>query len=54
MSKQKSLDAEPRAIQQIIFASKASENVMIYYILEKWKETILQFSEGTINVLQII
>ena len=51
LSKQKALDADPRAIQQIIFTGKASENVMVYYILEQSKEIILQFSKGTTNVL---
>ena len=51
MSKQKALDADPRAIQQIIFTGKASANAIIYYILEQSKETKLQFSKGTINVL---
>ena len=40
-----------RTIQQIIFTGKASADVMIYYILEQSKETILQFSKGTTNVL---
>ena len=47
LSKQKALDADPRAIQQIIFTGKASKNIVIYYILEKSKETILKFSKGT-------
>ena len=51
LCKQKALYADPRAIQQIIFTGKASENVIIYYILEQSKETILQFSKGTTNVL---
>ena len=51
LSKQKALDADPRAIQQIIFTGKGSENIVIYYILEQSKETILQFSKGTKNVL---
>ena len=54
LSKQKALDADPRAIQQIIFTGKASENVMVYYILEQSKEIILQFSKGTAKVLWII
>ena len=54
LSKQKALDADPRAIQQIIFIGKASENIVVYYILEQSKETILQFSKGTTNVLWII
>ena len=51
LSKQKALDADPRAIQQIIFTGKASANVMVYYILEQSKETIIQFSKETTNVL---
>ena len=51
MSKQKALDADPRAIQQIIFTGKASGNIVVYYILEQSKETILKFSKGTRNVL---
>ena len=50
LSKQKTLDAESRAIQQIIFTGKASARVMIYYILEQSKESILQFSKGTTKV----
>ena len=51
LSKQKALDAYPRVIQQIIFTSKASKNTAIYYVLEQSKETILEFSKGTTNVL---
>ena len=45
LSKQKTLDADSRAIQQIIFtgktkATEANTRVIIYYILEKSKETI--------------
>ena len=51
LSKQKVLDADSRAIQQIIFTGKVSGDVVIYYILEKSKETILEFSKGTTKVL---
>ena len=51
LSKQKALDADSKAIQQIIFTGKASKNVMVYYILQQSKETILQFSKGTAKVL---
>ena len=51
LSKQTVLDADSRAIQQIIFTGKTSEAVVIYYIYEKSKETILQFSKGTTKVL---
>ena len=51
LSKQKALDADSRAIQQIIFTGKASAGAMIYYILKQSKETMLQFSKGTTKVL---
>ena len=56
LSKQKGLDPDSRAIQQIIFTGKikakeANTIVLIYYILEKSKETILQFSKGRTKVL---
>ena len=56
LSKQKDLDADSRAIEQIIFTGKikataANTRVIIYYILEKSKETILEFSKGTTKVL---
>ena len=47
----KALDANSRAIQQIILTGKANSDVMIYYILEQPKETTLQFCEGTRKVL---
>ena len=52
LSKQKALDADSRAIQQIIFTGKikataANTRVIIFYVLEKSKETILEFSKGT-------
>ena len=47
LSKQKVLDADSRAIQQIIFTGKTSQASVIYYIYEKSKETILEFSKGT-------
>ena len=56
LSKQNTLDADSRAIQQIIFTGKikvtvADTRVIIFYILEKLKETILEFSKGTTKVL---
>ena len=56
LSKQKALDADSRAIQEIIFtgkikATKVNTKVIIYYILEQSKETTLEFSKGTTKVL---
>ena len=51
LSKQKTLDADSRAIQQIIFTGKTNNEIRVYYILEQAKETILEFSKGTMKVL---
>ena len=51
LNKQKALDADSRAIQQIIFTGKTDNQIRIYYILEQSKETILEFSKGTTKVL---
>ena len=56
LSKQKALDADSRAVQQIIFTGKikaavANTRIVIFYVLEKSKETILEFSKGTTKVL---
>ena len=41
LRKQKALDADPRAIQQIIFTGKApNDTIKIYYIIEQSKETL--------------
>ena len=37
LSKQKALDADPRAIQQIIFTGTTSGNIVVYYIFEQSK-----------------
>ena len=51
LSNQKALDADLRAIQQIVFTGKANAGTIIYYILEQSKETTLQFSKGITKVL---
>ena len=56
LRKQKALDVDSKAIQEIIFtgkikATEADTRVIIYYILEKSKETMLTFSKGTTKVL---
>ena len=53
LSKQKELDADPRAIQQIEFKYMLETNSSIYWVLEKSKETILEFYKGTVKVYQI-
>ena len=51
LGKQKALDGDSRTIQQIIFTGKikatgANTRVIIYYILEQSKETVLEFFFG--------
>ena len=49
LSKQKELDADPRAIQQIEFKYMLGTNSTVYWVLEKSKETILEFYKGTVK-----
>ena len=51
LSRQKALDADSRAIQQIVFTGKTDNKIRVYYILEQSKEAILKFSKGTTKVL---
>ena len=53
LSKQQALDADPRAIQQINFTASLDRagNTKVCFILEEAKETILDFSQGTVKVL---
>ena len=53
LSKHQALDADPRAIQQINFTANLDRagNTRVYFILEEAKETILDFSQGTVKVL---
>ena len=55
LSKQKALDADPRAIQQIVFqgvvGGAAGTKIRLFTILEKSNETILQFAKGTATIL---
>ena len=55
LSKQNALDADPRAIQQLVFQGVVEgDNVTktrLYTILEQSKETILEFAKGTAKVL---
>ena len=50
LSKQKELDADPRAIQQIEFKYMLEKNSAIYWVLEKSKETTSDFYKGTVKV----
>ena len=51
ISKQKELDADPRAIKQIEFYGMLNSNSLVCTVLEKSKETVLEFHKGTGKVL---
>ena len=53
LSKQEALDPDPRAIQQIYFTANISRsgNTTTLFIIEEAKETVLDFSQGTVKVL---
>ena len=53
LSKQQALDADPRAIQQINFTANLDRdgNATMFFIIEEAKQTVLKFSQGTIEVL---
>ena len=53
LRKQQALDAEPKIIQQINFAPNLDRagNTRIYFILKETKETVIDFSQGTVKVL---
>ena len=53
LSRQNELDADPRAIQQINFTANLDRagNTTIFFIIEEAKETIFEFSQGTVKVL---
>ena len=51
LSQQQVLDADPKAIQQINFTAnvKREANTRFYSILEESKETVFEFSQGTVK-----
>ena len=53
LSKQQALDADYKAIQQINFTANFDRegNTRFYFILKEAKETIFEFSQGTVKVL---
>ena len=51
LSKQKAVDNDPRAIQQIVLQGKAWQKLRLYNIYEKPQETVLEFHKGKSKVL---
>ena len=56
LSKQQALDADPRAIQQINFTANLDRagNTTMFFIIEEAKETVLDFSQGTVSFVSAI
>ena len=53
LSKQQTLDADPKAIQQIKFTANLDQqrNITMFFIIKEAKDTILDFSQRTVKVL---
>ena len=53
LSKQRALDANPKAIQKINFTPNLdrTENTTMFFIIEEAKESILDFSQRKVEVL---
>ena len=53
LSKRQTLDADPKAIQQISFTANVDRagNTRFYLIPEEAKETVFEFSQESVNVL---
>ena len=54
LSKQQAPDVDLKAIQQINFIANLDRegSTTIFFIIEEVKETILDFSQGTVKVLK--
>ena len=52
LSKKQALHADPKAIQQIGFLAnlERADNTRFYFILKEAKETVFEFSQGTVKV----
>ena len=53
LGKQKALDADPKPIQKINFTGNLDRGgqTAMFFIIKEAKETILDFSQGTVRVL---
>ena len=54
LSKQQALDSDPKVIQQFNFAANRGQlwKPTMFFIIEETKETILDFSQVTVKVIQ--
>ena len=53
LTKQQALDVDPKAIQQINFTANLDRtgDTRIFFIIEEAKETVLDFSQGTVRAM---
>ena len=53
LSKQQALDADPKAIQQVNLTTNLdrARNTRLFFIHEEAKQTVFEFSQGTVKVL---
>ena len=53
LSRQQVPDADPKGIQQINFTANLDRegHIAMYFVIEKAKETVLDFLQGTVRVL---
>ena len=55
LNKQKALDADPRAVEEIVFQGVVggddNKKLRLYTILEQSKETVLEFYKGTTKLM---
>ena len=52
LSKQQALNADPKGVQQINFTGNLDrvEGATMFFIIEEVKETVLDFSQGTVKI----
>ena len=50
LSKQQEPDSDPKAMQQIDFTGNLEQQATIFFIIKETKETVLDFSQGTVKL----
>ena len=53
LSKQQAFDSDPRVIQQINFKANLdrARNTTMFFIIDEARQTVLDFSQGTVKIL---
>ena len=51
LGKQQVLLGDPQAIQQITFIENLNQEETMFFVIKEAKETILDFSQGTLRIL---